>query len=44
MEMRGQLSPEETALRDLTDSILDKLTSMTDAEFGVLEPYLDFNE
>ena len=43
-EMRGYLTPEETELRDLTDSALLKLRTMTDAEFAELEPYPDFDE
>ena len=34
-EMRGELSPEETELRELT---------MSDAEFAQLELYPDFDE
>ena len=33
-EMRGELSPEETELRELTDSALMKLQAMSDAEFA----------
>ena len=43
-EMRGELSPEETELRELTDSALSKLQAMNDAEFAELELYLDFDE
>ncbi len=43
-EMRGYLTPEETELRDLTDSALLKLRTMTDAEFAELELYPDFDE
>ena len=43
-EMRGYLTPEETELQDLTDSALDKLRNMTDAEFAELELYPDFDE
>ena len=42
-EMRGELSPEETELRELTDSALGKLRAMTDAEFAELELYPDFD-
>ena len=31
-EMRGELSPEETELRELTDSALTKLCAMTDED------------
>ena len=41
-EMRGELSPEETELRELTDSTLMKLRAMSDAEFAELELYPDF--
>ena len=43
-EMRGELSPEEAELRELTDSALGKLQSMRDAEFAELELYPDFDE
>ena len=32
-EMRGELSPEEAELRELTDSALGKLQAMNDTEF-----------
>ena len=41
-EMRGELLPEETELRELTDSALSKLQAMSDAEFAELELYADF--
>ena len=41
-EMRGELSPEEAELRELTDSALGKLQAMSDAEFAELELYPDF--
>ncbi len=40
-EMRGELSPEETELRELTDSALTKLCAMTDEDFAQLELYPD---
>lgn len=43
-EMRGYLTPEETELRELTDSTLAKLRSMSDAEFAELELYPDFDQ
>lgn len=43
-EMRGELAPEETELREMTDSALGKLRKMTDAEFEELELYPDFDE
>ena len=42
-EMR-ELSPEETELRELTDSALMKLQAMSDTEFAQLELYPDFDE
>ena len=41
-EMRTYLTLSEVELRDLTDSTLDKLVGMTDAEFDALELYPDF--
>lgn len=40
-EMRGELSPEEAELRELTDSALAKLRATSDAEFSELDlrPY-----
>ena len=43
-EMRGELSPEEAELRKLTDSALEKLQAMSDAEFAELELFPDFDE
>ena len=43
-EMRGHLEPDETELRELTDSALGKLQAMSDAEFAELELFPDFNE
>ena len=43
-EMRGELSPEETELREWTDSALGKLQAMSDAEFAELELYPDFDQ
>lgn len=43
-EMRGELSPDESELRELTDSALMKLQAMSDAEFAQLELYPDFDE
>ena len=43
-EMRGELSPEEAELRELTDSALGKLQAMNDTEFADLELYPDFDE
>ena len=43
-EMRGELSPEDTELRELTDSALTKLCAMTDEKFAELELYPDFDQ
>ena len=43
-EMCGYLTPEETELRELTDSALQKLQDMSDSEFAELELYPDFDE
>lgn len=43
-EMRGELSPEEAELRELTDSALGKLQAMSDNEFTELELFPDFDE
>lgn len=43
-EMRGDLSPGEAELRELTDSALGKLQAMSDAEFAELELFPDFDE
>lgn len=43
-EMHGELSPEETELRELTDSALCKLQTMTDDEFVELDLYPDFDQ
>ena len=42
--MRAELSPEEAELRKLTDSALEKLQAMSNAEFAELELYPDFDE
>ena len=41
-EMRGELSPEEAELRELTDSALAKLRATSDAEFSELDLSPDF--
>ena len=40
--MRGYLEPDETELRELTDSALSKLRSMSDEAFAALELVPDF--
>ena len=42
-EMRGELSPEETELRELTDSTLRKLGGITDAQYAELQLLPDFD-
>ena len=42
-EWRGELSPEEVELRELTDRALGKLQAMSDAEFAELELFPDFD-
>ncbi len=42
--MREYLTPEETELRDMTDSVVEKLGKMSDAEFTALDLYPDFDE
>ena len=41
-EMRGYLEADETELRELTDSSLEKLRNISDAEFVELDLYPDF--
>ena len=43
-EMRGYLEPDEAELLALTDSTLEKLSPMSEAEFEALELYPDFDE
>ena len=43
-EIRGELSPEEIELREMTDSALGKLQAMSDAEFAELELFPDFDQ
>ena len=42
--MREYLEPEETELRDLTDSVLKKLEALSDEDFAKLELFPDFDE
>ena len=44
LEMRECLMPEETELRELTDSVLEKLAAITDAAFAELDLFPDFSE
>ena len=43
-EMRKELQPDETELRSLTDSTLEKLGRMSDEDFATLELYPDFDD
>ena len=43
-EMRKELGADETELRDLTDSTLNKLSALSDEEYDKLELYPDFDE
>lgn len=43
-EMRGYLESDEAELLALTDSTLEKLSSMGDMEFESLELYPDFDD
>ena len=43
-EMKKELAEEENQLRDMTDSAIDKLKSMTDEEYGEVEFYPDFDD
>lgn len=42
--MRKCLEPDETELMKMTDSVLKKLSVMTDAEFDALDLFPDFDE
>lgn len=43
-EMRKELDTDEAALRELTDSVLNKLSAMTDEDYAKLELYPDFDD
>ena len=43
-DMRGYLEPDEEELRNLTDSVLAKLRTMTDEAYTKLELIFDFDE
>ena len=43
-DMRGYLEADETELKELTDSVLEKLTAMSDADFEALDLMPDFAE
>ena len=42
-EMRGYLDEDEAELRELTDSVINKLEGITDEQFAELELIPDFN-
>ena len=42
--MKEVLEPEETELREMTDSVIEKLSAMTDAEYAELELFPDFDK
>lgn len=41
--MRKYLEPEEAELRELTDTVIQKLTQLNDAEFDRLDLFPDFD-
>lgn len=43
-EMKKELAPDEDTLLSLTDSTLEKLGRMSDADFDALELYPDFDD
>ena len=43
-EMRKELDADEVTLRELTDSVLNKLTAMPDEDYEKLELYPDFDD
>ena len=43
-EMRKELSTHEIELRELTDSVLNKLSAMSDEDYAKLELYPDFDD
>lgn len=42
--MREYLEPEETDLRDLTDSVLEKLEAISEEDFAAIELFPDFDD
>ena len=42
--MKEVLEPEETELREMTDSVIEKLSAMSDAEYAELELFPDFDK
>lgn len=43
-EMRKELDADEAALRELTDSVLNKLSGIPDEDYEKLELYPDFDD
>lgn len=43
-DMKKYLEPDETELRELTDSVMEKLEQISDAEFDELDLFPDFDE
>ena len=43
-EMQKELDVDEATLRELTDSVLNKLSAMPDEDYEKLELYPDFDE
>ena len=43
-EMRKELDADEVILREMTDSVLNKLSAMPDEDYEKLELYPDFDE
>ena len=43
-EMRKELDADEVALRELTDSVLNKLSAIPDEDYEQLELYPDFDD
>ena len=43
-EMRKELDADEVTLRELTDSVLNKLSAMYDEDYAKLELYPDFDD
>ena len=43
-EMRKELDADEVALREVTDSVLNKLSAIPDEDYEKLELYPDFDE
>lgn len=42
--MKEVLEPEETELREMTESVIEKLTAMSDAQYAELELFPDFDK